>query len=81
MKEKALGCARIGLVILIGGLVAITSNVARSQVGAQVNFSVGLDIRSPSDFYRSPNSAVPMRTSVAPSSIATSKSPVIPMLR
>lgn len=51
MKAKALGCARIGLAILIGGWVATPSNVARSQVGAQVNFSVGLDIRSPSDFF------------------------------
>ena len=50
MKAKVLCCARIGLAILTGGLAA-SSNVAHSQVGVQVDLSIGLNIRSPADFY------------------------------
>jgi len=50
MKAKETRLARIGLAILLGGFAATASNVAHSQVGAQVGLSVGLDIHSPSDF-------------------------------
>ena len=51
MKVKQLGYARIGLAILTAGLLAASSNVAYSKIGAQVDLSVGLDIHSHSDFY------------------------------
>ncbi len=50
MKAKHLCFARIGLAILIGGLVP-TWNLAELRAKAEVDLSIGLNIHSPADFY------------------------------
>jgi hypothetical protein len=50
MKARELLVARIGIVVLAGGLLG-NSQLIQSNASAQVSLSVGLNISSPTDFY------------------------------
>jgi len=50
MKARELLVARIGVAVLAGGLLG-GPQLVQNHANAQVNLSVGIDIRSPTDFY------------------------------
>jgi hypothetical protein len=50
MKARKLLVARIGIVVLAGGLIG-NSQLIQSSARAQVSLSVGLNINAPADFY------------------------------